>query len=184
MSGDSDKIEQFDTLFLSIAQHHPEGASQLLDTFVNFLSRKTDFFVGGKEGEWEKLVMSTFKKYEKISRDNHEVEMKEKREKEARQKAAAAKKAEQEAVKPAEITELTDAEAEKLQAEIDERKNVPASSKPTNPAPTSEVIEEDEDESEKGKLMPNKGNGCDLDKYKWTQSLADIEVDFEKLICF
>lgn len=28
---------------------------QLLDTFVNFLSRKTDFFTGAKEGEWEKV---------------------------------------------------------------------------------------------------------------------------------
>lgn len=77
MSGDGDKTEHFDSLFLSIAQHHPEGASQvkknykkfpanlykqykylllqLLDTFVNFLSRKTDFFIGAQEGEWEKV---------------------------------------------------------------------------------------------------------------------------------
>lgn len=32
MSGDGDKSEQFDSLFLSIAQHHPQGGSQ-----VNFL---------------------------------------------------------------------------------------------------------------------------------------------------
>ncbi|XP_018571758.1 nuclear migration protein nudC [Anoplophora glabripennis] len=171
MSGDDDMTEQFDNLFLSIAQHHPQGASQLLDTFVNFLGRKTDFFIGGEEGAWEKLVMSTFKKYEKISRDHHETELKGKREKEARLKAAAAKKAEQETIKSAEITELTDAEAEKLQAEIDANK----SSQPAQPAPTTETIEDDEDESEKGKLKPNQGNGCDLDKYRWTQTLGDIE---------
>ncbi|KAJ8975916.1 hypothetical protein NQ317_007759 [Molorchus minor] len=123
MSGDSSKVEQFDTLFLSIAQHHPEGASQLLDTFVNFLGRKTDFFIGGQEGEWEKLVMNTFRKYEKISKGRHEVELKEKREKEARLKAAAAKRVVEETVKSAEIKELTDVEAEKLQAEIDAQKN-------------------------------------------------------------
>ncbi|KAJ8958386.1 hypothetical protein NQ314_006408, partial [Rhamnusium bicolor] len=150
MSGDGDKTEHFDTLFLSIAQHHPQGASQLLDTFVNFLGRKTDFFTGGKEGDWEKLVMSTFRKYEKLSRDQHEAELKEK--------------------------QLTDAEADKLQAELDAKKN-PSTSKqqPATPALTAETIEEDEDESEKGKLKPNEGNGCDLDKYKWTQTLSDIE---------
>lgn len=118
--------------------------------------------------------MSTFKKYEKISRTHHEAELKEKREKDARIKAAAAKKVEQETIKSAEITELTDAEAEKLQAELDAKKN----SQPARPAPTAETIEEDEEESEKGKLKPNQGNGCDLDKYRWTQTLGDIEVSF------
>ncbi|CAH1995907.1 unnamed protein product [Acanthoscelides obtectus] len=168
MSGDESKMDQFDALFLSIAEHHPQGAPQLLDTFVNFLSRKTDFFTGGKEGIWEKLVMSTFKKYEKIAREQHEIEL---REREARAKP---KKVAKEPVKPAEITELTDAEAEKLQTEIDNEKN--GITTPAFPDPKSKTIEDDEDESEKGKLIPNKGNGCDLDKYKWTQTLSDVEV--------
>lgn len=28
---------------------------QLLSTIVGFLARKTDFFIGGKDGEWEKV---------------------------------------------------------------------------------------------------------------------------------
>ncbi|XP_023011596.1 nuclear distribution C, dynein complex regulator [Leptinotarsa decemlineata] len=175
MSGSGDKTEHFDSMFLSIAQHHPEGASQLLDTFVSFLGRKTDFFTGGKEGEWEKLVMNTFRKHEKQSREKQEAELKEKREREARAKAAAAKKAEAERVEPAKITELTDAEAEQLQAEINAKKN-PSSSSSQPAAPIGDKIKEDEDESEKGKILPNKGNGCDLDKYKWTQTLGDIEL--------
>jgi len=178
MSGDGNKTEQFDGLFLTIAQHHPEGAHQLLDTFVSFLGRKTDFFTGGNEGDWEKLVMNTFKKYEKISRASHETELKEKREKEAKK---VKKLVEEQVVKPAEITELTDEEADKLQKEIDLKKDpaVPSSSKSNELSKTEEVsekIEEDEEESEKGKLKPNRGNGCDLEKYKWTQTLQDIEL--------
>ncbi|KAL3273715.1 hypothetical protein HHI36_015145 [Cryptolaemus montrouzieri] len=178
MSGDGDKVEQFDTLFLSIAQHHPGGASQLLDTFVSFLGRKTDFFVGGQEGQWEKMVMSTFKKHEKTSREQHEADLKEKREKEAAKKAAKAKKEAENAIKSAEITELTDAEAEKLQMEIDAKsKNVTAGTSgedKTNEPPV--ITDDDEDEAERGKLKPNSGNGCDLEKYKWTQTLQDVEV--------
>lgn len=40
----------------------------------------------------------------------------------------------------------------------------------------SKAIEEDEDEKEKGKLMPNSGNGCNLDNYRWTQTLQDLEI--------
>ncbi|XP_028127731.1 nuclear migration protein nudC [Diabrotica virgifera virgifera] len=180
MSGDGSDTEQFDTLFLSVAQYHPQGPTQLLDTFVSFLSRKTDFFIGAKEGEWEKLVMDTFRKYEKSSRAKHEEELKEKREQEARKKAAAAKKAEAETVKPAQITELTDEEAERLQAEINAKKNTSdkaeSSSNGPEAATTAKKVGEDEDESEKGKILPNSGNGCDLEKYKWTQTLGDIEL--------
>ncbi|KAK5645706.1 hypothetical protein RI129_004170 [Pyrocoelia pectoralis] len=170
MSGDSLQNDQFDTLFLSIAQHHEKGAIQLLDTFVSFLARKTDFFTGGEEGAWEKLVMSTFRKHEKICRDKYESTQKEKRQREAARKAATAAAEESKEVKKAEIKELTDEEAEKLQQELDSEKSGDTQKE------VSKVIVEDEDESEKGKLLPNHGNGCDLEKYKWTQTLQDIEI--------
>lgn len=151
MSGDGDQQEQFDALFLSIAQHHPKGATQLLDTFVSFLSRKTDFFTGADEGHWEKMVISTFRKYEKISKEKHEAELKEKKEKEAAKKSAKAKKELENSVKSAEITELTDAEAEKLQMEIDAEKQGCKSDEKSSS--NSKVIgEEEEDESERGEF--------------------------------
>lgn len=120
--------------------------------------------------------MNTFKKYEKISRANHETELQQRREKEAAKKAAAAakKQAEEATSQPATITELSDAEAEKLQAELEKKKG--GTPGPAQPAEDAEKVEDDEDECEKGKLKPNSGNGCDLDKYKWTQTLQDIEV--------
>ncbi|KAF5294073.1 hypothetical protein FQA39_LY13547 [Lamprigera yunnana] len=166
MSDDS----QFDSLFLSIAQYHPEGPQQLIDTFVSFLRRKTDFFIGGEEGAWEELVMGTFRKHEKISRENQEKLITEKRDREAAQKA---KEEASNEVKKAEITELTDEQAEKLQKEIDAKKLSTNEEVVKN---VSKIIEDDEEESEKGKLLPNSGNGCDLEKYKWTQTLQDIEI--------
>ncbi|XP_017773181.1 PREDICTED: nuclear migration protein nudC [Nicrophorus vespilloides] len=171
---DGDKTEQFDTLFLSIAQHHPQGASQLLDTFVNFLSRKTDFFTGGSEGQWEKLVMSTFRKYEKKSRDEHAAILKQKEDREKAKKAAAEAKMQSENEQKPKIVELTEDEAEALQKELD-NKNSRKEEKVPQPV-KSEVIDDDEDDAEKGKLKPNSGNGCDLEKYKWTQTLQDVEL--------
>lgn len=49
-------------------------------------------------------------------------------------------------------------------------------------AKVSKPIENVDEESEKdqiGKLMPNSGNGCTLDKYMWTQTLKEVEVSTE-----
>lgn len=125
--------------------------------------------------------MGTFRKHEKLSKERFEKENKEKREREAAKRAAQERKEAErrEEHKSAQITELTDEEADKLQKEIDSKK----SGTVTNEVPPEKKDSDDEeDEKDKGKIKPNKGNGCDLEKYRWTQTLQDLEVSFFILI--
>ncbi|XP_012550713.1 nuclear migration protein nudC isoform X1 [Bombyx mori] len=174
--------ERFDSMLLAMAQQHEGGVKDLLNTIVSFLSRKTDFFTGGREGEWEQVVKDTFYTHAKKACDEANRIKKEKEEADKRLKEIQQRK-EQERLandfEPATVTELTDQEAEKLKEDIEKDKNEKNaevgsgdSSDVTEPA----TPEEDDDPKEKGKLKPNAGNGCDLEHYKWTQTLEEVEI--------
>lgn len=71
-----EREQRFDGILFSLAEQHPQGVLdvrkfkiqlsivvhifmlyhfQLLQTIAGFLARKTDFFTGGDDGEWEKV---------------------------------------------------------------------------------------------------------------------------------
>ncbi|XP_062705072.1 nuclear migration protein nudC-like [Aedes albopictus] len=177
MSTDEGK---FDQVLFTLAEQHPGGVPDLLATIAGFLNRKTDFFTGGDKGDWEKLVLKIFRKEAEIAQDvarkkREEREAAERRRAEARRKKEEEERLQQEQQSAA-ITELTDAEAEKMQQEIAAEKS--NESKPETAAtPDAEEKKDDDEEPEdKGKLKPNHGNGCDLEKYSWTQTLQELEL--------
>nr|KAF6444661.1 nuclear distribution C, dynein complex regulator [Molossus molossus] len=184
MGGEQEE-ERFDGMLLAMAQQHEGGVQELVNTFFSFLRRKTDFFVGGEEGMAEKLITQTFNHHNQLAQ-------KARREKRARQETERREKAERAARLAREtksessgpqIKELTDEEAERLQLEIDQKKDaenheaqLKNGSLGSPKKQEAEEEEDEEDEKDKGKLKPNIGNGADLSNYRWTQTLSELDV--------
>ncbi|CRK97778.1 CLUMA_CG011157, isoform A [Clunio marinus] len=153
----------------------------LLHTIAGFLARKTDFFTGGDDGEWEKVLLKIFRSEGANAITIAKQKRKEKEEAEKKRQEASKKKRQEEeeaaaamARQSASITELTDEEATKLQMELDGKKK--GVEEPVEVSkPLGDQADED-DEAEKGKLKPNAGNGCDLENYRWTQTLQEVEL--------
>ncbi|KAM6108487.1 nuclear migration protein nudC isoform 1-T1 [Pterocles gutturalis] len=179
---------RFDDVLLAMAQQHEGGVLELVNTFFSFLRRRTDFFTGREDGVAEKLITDTFKHHNKVAQKERE-EKKARQEAERREKAERAAKLakeKQEANEP-KIKELTDEEAERLQLEIDQKKEAQGQTnsipvKPSEDGDESsdsnkqETCDEEEDEEDKGKLKPNSGNGADLPNYRWTQTLSELDL--------
>ncbi|XP_049866172.1 nuclear migration protein nudC isoform X1 [Pectinophora gossypiella] len=173
--------EKFDSMLLAMAQQHEGGVKDLLNTIVSFLSRKTDFFTGGKKGEWELVVKDTFYAHAKKAQEEADRIKKEKEEADQRLKDIQRRK-EQERLaqdfEPASVTEVTEEEATKMQEDIDKDKKTTevGSGDGGADAEADGPADEEEDPKEKGKLKPNAGNGCDLENYRWTQTLEEVEL--------
>lgn len=170
--------ERFDSILLALAEQHPGGVPDLLGTLAAFLARKTDFFVGGEDGDWQRMLIGKFDEHAKKARAIHNKKKAEKAAEEKRRVEAKARK-EREASQSASVTEVTDEEAARIEAEIKGTKPSPSSAD----AGVSKFIEVDansadkeNDEKDKDKLQPNAGNGCNLENYRWTQTLEEVEL--------
>lgn len=177
MSGE-EKAERFDQVLFALAEQHEGGVPALLGTLAGFLARKTDFFVGGKSDEWETLLLGIFREEAAKAQELHQ---KQKEEKEmAEKKRLEAKQRKEEELKKqqsASVYEISDEEATELQNKIDNQKKDENTTeiKPVS-QPLGDEADAENDPKEKGRLKPNKGNGCDLDNYRWTQTLDEVEL--------
>merc|ERR1712013_65939 len=163
------QMDKVDGVLLSIAQECDGGVQEMLDVIFSFLARKTDFYTGGGEDAAEKLVIEKYKKHGKSAWD--EAAKKKAEDKKRRERR---EKEERELKEASQITEVTDEEAKRIEAEEKAKKASPPPLEKKGEEKKEE--EDDEDEADKGKMKPNDGNGADLDKYSWTQTLQEIEL--------
>jgi len=176
-----DDVEKYDGVLLSLAQQHKGGVKDLLNTFFGFLHRKTDFFHGAPDGVPRKTVLEALEQYEKLAaKKRKEVEKeKEEREKKLKEQREKNRKKEEEEFSKVnnsvqngsspKIEEVTDEEANEIMAGNNKEK-------PVNGKNDDDSKSDDEDEDAKGKMKPNTGNGADLEHYKWTQTLEEVDL--------
>jgi len=189
--------DRFDGVLLGVAQDCEGGVQEMLDVIFGFLARKTDFYTSGLEnGKAEELINAAFKKhaasaeeeaakkkarYAEMNRKQKErVEKERLREEEDAKKSAQSKDLDN---PESRIVEVTDEEAEKFMSK-EEKQNGTLGTCQNGSTENAEKVtntnekEEEEDPEDKGKIKPNSGNGCDLPhgKYKWTQTLEEIDL--------
>lgn len=175
--------ERFDGMLFTLAQQHPGGVVDLLDTMFSFLARKTDFYTGGPKGEAFNIMTEKFKKHEKVAVSRFEKEKEEREEADRARKEKLRKKREEEEKEVAsssKIVEVNDQEAMDIIEAEKKKKEIEQTVVETAPVaePTEKKADADEeDEADKNKLKPNSGNGADLDNYRWVQTLQDIDVN-------
>ncbi|XP_037933130.1 nuclear migration protein nudC [Teleopsis dalmanni] len=183
----SSQENAYDGILLAIAEKH-DGLPQFLGTLASFLRRKSDFFVNAKQSEWEKMLLDTFRKESEIANEAHKEVLMQREEKDRLKKEKELKErtARKKEIETNKICDITDKEAADIIREEEEKKReklLEAASENGNPIVVNEniskPIEKVDDENEKsevGKLMPNSGNGCTLEKYAWTQTLQEVEL--------
>ena len=192
--------ERFDGVLLGLAQNisraHGPGVENILDTFLGFLRRKTDFFHGAaSQASIEAVMKSALGRQLKIAaaeREKIEAQKRKEKKKEAEAKARleakrakrAAEDAQKAKAKGKGKVKVKDVEIEMLDDDVD----IDAAKKAAERANQASVAEavsregstKDEDgeageEAEKG-LKPNAGNGFDHDDYSWQQTLQEVNV--------
>ncbi|XP_064539926.1 nuclear migration protein nudC [Drosophila montana] len=188
---------QFDNVLLAVAEKHRGGVPDFLHTLASFLRRKTDFYTGAKQAEWEKLLLDVFRKESQLAMAAHEekVKVRQAAQRLKDEKERAEREARQKEMDDNKICDISDEEAAAIIKEEEDKKRQllldgaggDSASVTAANEDISKPIEKVEDETEKdeiGKLKPNAGNGCTLDKYMWTQTLQEVELKIPFNVAF
>jgi len=169
-------------MLMNIAERR-RGIDPLLDSVFGFLRRRTDFFKGASIDTAEKTVMDSFKKHAALAEQAIAKEKAAEAKKKAKAEKAKAEKEAKEAAETAAVVEDPNGDGMLIE-EVDEDEQVSAPEPPkeepaeAKPAASDEKLEEkdgDEDD-DPNKIKPNAGNGGDLEKYSWVQTLEECTI--------
>mmetsp|Transcript_18761 Transcript_18761/g.27944 ORF Transcript_18761/g.27944 Transcript_18761/m.27944 type:complete len:298 (+) Transcript_18761:1619-2512(+) len=146
--------ERFDGFFLQIAQQQQNGIDGLLDAFLGFLRRKTDFFTGASEDQISQLILKKVQQHKAIHLKTQAL-------KQQQQQAAKEKAAKEQAAK------------EKTGKTEKDTKEKATTTTSTSAASSSNMTDDFDGDSVQ---TPNSGNGGTGPGYEWTQTLAELEI--------
>ena len=182
--------ERFDNVLLSIASQHTQmgqGVEGLLDTFFGFLARKTDFFTGAEEGVAEQVILKAAQKQANLSSKVREARKQKRAKAEAARKAqlerekalrekAAKESAKREAARKAAKAAKPAASSDGPEFEIVDDDAAPAPESAAVKAPAKDAADDADDSESEDEGPPLVGNGGTNDKYRWTQTLKELQV--------
>lgn len=166
--------DRFDGMYMNLAGS-VGGIDPLLDSFFGFLRRKTDFFAGAADSSMPRnKVLEAFQKnQERANEDAREKAAKDKKRKEEelkrKQRIEDEKLAKQQKMEDSRIEDIT--ESEPAQKASDG-----SSSKSGDAAASGEGEEKKEGDDGEGTGIVPVDNGAVHDRYRWTQSLQDLNV--------
>ncbi|CAI5709250.1 unnamed protein product [Hyaloperonospora brassicae] len=163
--------DRFDSMLLTIAQSQ-RGIEPLLDTVFSFLRRKTDFFTGAEPQVIEQTILKSARQ-QAVLVEQAQTKLKKQKEAEKRRTQEAARKAAELAKKQKREELQVERPSSSRFEEITEDSGTETSS------PSTAVVQETPQggaEDESG--PPPAGNGGKTDKYVWTQTLQEAQVNF------
>lgn len=194
MASPLEMSEMYDNALLGILQH-VGNIQDFLQVYFGFLYRKTDFYrlltspndkLGFPPGVAEKMVLKTFKLFEKVAEHDRERQVNElQRRKNSRSVPAAVQEFELSSEPQAECPQPS-SEAEQLDTLVPKVEDAPAApaldALPSCSA-TDPIAQRDQaaavgpaNETEKRQSDPDSYNGAVTETYSWSQDYTDVEV--------